>query len=89
MSNANTLAVMEINGARYVESKPKRSFDLLAAACGQCALGGESRRHLCELAMKGAAAQAFGGSCDAREVIYITEAAAQRKRGRVAAVAEG
>ena len=66
---------MAINGVEYVEAKPqdcdKGGWDHI---CAQCALGQPGMLARCAQATGGAAADAFGGDCNERNVIYIRKA---------------
>jgi hypothetical protein len=62
--------VMVINDVTYVERKSDKSRE---TDCEQCAFANDSVG--CFMALMGNASAAFGGDCEARDVIYQREAA--------------
>lgn len=62
---------MTINGIEYVEAKPEETGPDWDNVCSQCALGQPGMLGQCADALNGSAEVAFGGDCEARDVIYL------------------
>jgi hypothetical protein len=63
-----TPKTMRINHVDYVEAPAPEAGDSPDGVCGHCALYKEME---CAHAIDYAAAAAFGGDCEARDVVYV------------------
>jgi len=66
-----TTPTMTINGVEYVEATTQQTGPDWDNVCSQCALGQPGMLAVCRVAILGNAKSAFGGDCQARDVIYL------------------